>query len=127
MRYLSLFSGIEAASVAWGPLGWECVGVSEIEPVPCALLAERYPNVPNIGDVTKVTEEDIFPYEPCVLRFITPVECERLQGFPDGYTLLTNGKKPTADGNRYKALGNSMAVPAMAWIGRQIDIAELFQ
>lgn len=55
MRYLSLFSGIEAASVAWEPLGWECVGVSEIEPFPSAVLAHRFPNVINFGDVTKIT------------------------------------------------------------------------
>lgn len=54
MRYVSLFSGIEAASVAWGPLGWEAVAFAEIEPFPCAVLAERFPNVPNIGDVTKI-------------------------------------------------------------------------
>lgn len=59
MRYLSLFSGIEAATVAWHPLGWECVAVSEIEPFPCALLAHHYPTVPNLGDVTKITERDI--------------------------------------------------------------------
>lgn len=59
MRYLSLFSGIEAASVAWAPLGWECVGVAEIEPFPCAVLAHRYPSVPNLGDVTKITGEQI--------------------------------------------------------------------
>lgn len=59
MKFLSLFSGIEAASVAWGELGWECIALSEIEPFPCAVLAHRFPNVPNIGDVTKITEEDI--------------------------------------------------------------------
>lgn len=51
MRYVSLFSGIEAASVAWGPLGWEPVAFAEIEPFCCAVLAERFPNVPNLGDV----------------------------------------------------------------------------
>lgn len=59
MKYLSLFSGIEACTVAWKPLGWECVAVAEIEPFPCAVLAHHYPNVPNLGDVTKITEEDI--------------------------------------------------------------------
>ena len=54
MRYLSLFSGIEAASVAWGPLGWEPVAFAEIDEFPSALLAERYPEVPNVGDVTKM-------------------------------------------------------------------------
>ena len=59
MKYLSLFSGIEAATQAWQPLGWECVAVSEIEPFPCAVLAHHYPNVPNLGDVTKITEQQI--------------------------------------------------------------------
>lgn len=59
MRYLSLFSGIEAATQAWKPLGWECVAVSEIEPFPCAVLEHHYPNVPNLGDVTKITEQQI--------------------------------------------------------------------
>ena len=53
MKYLSLFSGIEAASSAWNPLGWECVGVSEIEPFPCAVLKHHYPKVPNFGDITQ--------------------------------------------------------------------------
>jgi site-specific DNA-cytosine methylase len=57
VRYLSLFSGIEAASVAWGPLGWKCAAVAEIEPFPCAVLREHYPSVPNLGDVTKITRE----------------------------------------------------------------------
>jgi DNA (cytosine-5)-methyltransferase 1 len=59
------------------------------------------------------------------VRRLTPVECERLQGFPDGYTAIPWRKKPEApDGFRYKSLGNSMAVPCMAWIGRRIDEVE---
>lgn len=54
MRYLSLFSGIEAASVAWGPLGWEPAAFAEIDPFPCAVLEERYPGVQNLGDVSGV-------------------------------------------------------------------------
>jgi DNA (cytosine-5)-methyltransferase 1 len=55
------------------------------------------------------------------VRRLTPVECERLQGFPDGYTNIPWRKKDEApDGPRYKALGNSMAVPCMAWIGKRI-------
>lgn len=46
MRYLSACSGIEAASVAWGPLGWQAVAFSEIEPFPRAVLAHHYPDVP---------------------------------------------------------------------------------
>lgn len=54
MRYVSIFSGIEAASVAWEPLGWEPMAFCEIGAFPSAVLAERYPNVPNLGDITKV-------------------------------------------------------------------------
>lgn len=53
MRFLSVCSGIEAASVAWQPLGWKAWAFSEIEPFPCAVLAHHYPNVPNLGDMTK--------------------------------------------------------------------------
>ena len=59
MKFLSLFSGIDACSVVWGPIGWEAVGFSEIEPFPCKVLAMRYPNTPNLGDVTKITEDQI--------------------------------------------------------------------
>lgn len=59
VRFLSLFSGIEAASVAWVPLGWECVAVAEIDRFACELLAKRFPDVPNLGDVTKITREQI--------------------------------------------------------------------
>ena len=59
------------------------------------------------------------------VRRLTPLECERLQGFPDGWTDIPYRGKPAPDGARYKALGNSMSVPCMAWIGRRIDeIAE---
>ena len=58
------------------------------------------------------------------VRRLTPRECERLQGFPDDYTLVPHRNKPAADGPRYKALGNSMAVPVMSWIGRRIAMVE---
>ena len=59
MRFLSLFSGIEAASVAFLPLGWECVGFSEIEPFCCEVLKYHYPAVKNLGDITKITKKQI--------------------------------------------------------------------
>jgi DNA (cytosine-5)-methyltransferase 1 len=64
-------------------------------------------------------------HEPSIVqnmavRRLTPIECERLQGFPDDYTNIPNA----ADTNRYKALGNSMAVPVMKWIGKRIDALE---
>lgn len=55
------------------------------------------------------------------VRRLTPIECERLQGFPDGYTDIKPNNKETPDGHRYKALGNSMAVPVMRWIGERIN------
>ena len=58
------------------------------------------------------------------VRRLTPVECERLQGFGDNYTDIKSKGKPTPDGPRYKALGNSMAVPVMAWIGQRIEQVE---
>jgi DNA (cytosine-5)-methyltransferase 1 len=61
------------------------------------------------------------------VRRLTPRECERLQGFDDDHTLIPWRNKPAdqcPDGPRYKALGNSMAVPCMAWIGKRIDAVE---
>jgi site-specific DNA-cytosine methylase len=63
------------------------------------------------------------------VRRLTPCECERLQGFSDDHTLIPWRGKPAdqcPDGPRYKALGNSMAVPCMAWIGRRIAAQEMF-
>lgn len=55
------------------------------------------------------------------VRRLMPVECERLQGMPDNYTLVPYRGKLAADGPRYKAIGNSMAVPCVEWLGRRID------
>lgn len=54
------------------------------------------------------------------VRRLTPLECERLQGFPDDWTMIDWNGKPAPDGKRYKAIGNSMAVPVMRWIGERI-------
>ena len=61
------------------------------------------------------------------VRRLTPTECERLQGFPDNFTQIPWRNKPAEDcpdGPRYKAMGNSMAVPVMRWIGERIDAVE---
>jgi DNA (cytosine-5)-methyltransferase 1 len=59
------------------------------------------------------------------VRRLTPIECERLQGFPDNYTNIPWRKKDESpDGPRYKAMGNSMAVPVMQWIGQRIQMVE---
>ena len=57
--FLSICSGIEAASVAFGPLGWKAAAFAEIEPFPCAVLAHHYPDVPNLGDMTKISAEQL--------------------------------------------------------------------
>ena len=60
-----------------------------------------------------------------IVRRLTPLECERLQGFPDGWTDVPfRGKEHPADGPRYKAIGNSMAVPCMRWLGERIALVD---
>jgi DNA (cytosine-5)-methyltransferase 1 len=84
MRYLSVCSGIEAASVAWHHLGWEPVGFSEIEPFPAAVLAHRFPHVPNYGDMTKFEE---WPIEPGTVDFLvggTPCQSFSVAGLRKG-------------------------------------------
>jgi len=70
------------------------------------------------------TTQDQQLYANMAVRRLTPIECERLQGFPDNYTDIKPKGKDTPDGPRYKALGNSMAVPCMKWIGEGIDMIE---
>ncbi len=59
MRYLSICSGIEAATTAWHPLGWTAVGFAEIDPFPSAVLSHHYPEVPNFGDFTNIKASDV--------------------------------------------------------------------
>ena len=95
-------------------------GVAVTQPVAPALTASNDPSrSPQSSEVTQqVTAVHSVTMQ---VRRLTPVECERLQGFPDGYTNIPWRKKDEApDGPRYKALGNSMAVPCMAWIGQRI-------
>ena len=73
------------------------------------------------------TNESHAIQQAMAVRRLTPVECERLQGFSDNYTDIKSKGKPTPDGSRYKALGNSMAVPVMAWIGARIQQYEDMQ
>ena len=73
---------------------------------------------------TEAVESGHIVATPFGVRRITTRECERLQGFPDDYTLVPHRNKPMSDGPRYKALGNSMAVPVMHWIGNRIQMIE---
>jgi DNA (cytosine-5)-methyltransferase 1 len=61
VRFGSLFSGVEAASAAWLPLGWECAWVAEIDPFACAVLKHRYPSTPNLGDVNEIEPGAVEP------------------------------------------------------------------
>ena len=79
---------------------------------------------PNGGG--RAQERNIADFRTMAVRRLTPIECERLQGFPDNHTLIGWCGKDTAecpDGPRYKAIGNSMAVPVMRWIGERIAAA----
>ena len=95
MKFLSVCSGIEAASVAWQPLGWKAVGFSEIEPFPCSLLAHHYPDIPNHGDMTQFKD---WPNEPVdLLVGGTPCQSFSIAGLrkgiadPRGNLMLTYG------------------------------------
>ena len=82
MKYLSLFSGIEAASAAWGPLGWEPLAFSEIDPFPSAVLARHYPEVKNLGDVTRFHEwPDL---EPDIIVGGSPCQAFSIAGLRKG-------------------------------------------
>ena len=84
MRYLSVCSGIEAASVAWEPLGWTPIGFSEIEPFPCRVLQHHYPNVKNYGDMTKYKEWDIDGDSVDLLVGGTPCQAFSVAGLRKG-------------------------------------------
>ncbi len=84
MRYLSVCSGMEAASVAWHPLGWQPVGFSEIEPFPCAILKHRFPNIPNYGSLTEYKQ---WPLEPGAIDLLvggTPCQSFSVAGLRKG-------------------------------------------
>ena len=84
LRFLSVCSGIEAASVAWEPLGWKAVGFSEIEPFPCAVLAHRFPNTPNYGSLTEYASWPIEPNSIDLLVGGTPCQSFSVAGLRKG-------------------------------------------
>ena len=110
MRYLSVCSGVEAASVAWHDLGWTPVAFSEIEPFPSAVLKHRFPNVPNLGDMTKYKEWPIEPGAVDVLVGGTPCQSFSVAGLrkglddPRGNLMLV-----------YLGLAEHLRVPWLVW------------
>lgn len=78
--------------------------------------------------VAATQDQTLIQPEGYIVRRLTPRECERLQGFPDDWTLIPYRGKPAEecpDTPRYKAMGNSMAVPVMRWIGRRIEAFDI--
>ena len=76
--------------------------------------------------VASETADKTMEANPMLVRRLTPLECERLRGFPDGHTLIGWKGRPAEecpDGPRCKAIGNSMAVPVMRWLGERIEEA----
>ena len=90
------------------------MSVTELDVSNC--LSSHQPSIMSHHAQTFVMDKEVT--QQMAVRKLTPVECERLQGFPDNYT---NIKPNCPDGARYKALGNSMAVPVMKWIGTRIN------
>lgn len=77
--------------------------------------------------ISATQDQTLIQPEGYIVRRLTPRECERLQGFPDDWTRIPYKGKPAdkcPDGPRYKACGNSMAVPVMRWIGERIEWVE---
>lgn len=112
MRFGSVCSGIEAASVAWLPLGWEAAWLSEISAFPSTVLAHHYPHVTNHGDMCQLPKK-ILSREieaPDILVGGTPCQSFSVAG----------RRASLDDAQRYFALGNSMAVPVVRWIGERI-------
>ena len=86
IRYLSVCSGMEAASVAWHPLGWTPVGFSEIEPFPCAILKHRFPNTPNYGSLTDYQSWPLADGDVQLLCGGTPCQSFSVAGLRKGLT-----------------------------------------
>jgi len=100
------------------------VGAVAFDVAQITSAANRTNEAPGLPASTISAGSNMHVAQRAAVRRLTPVECERLQGFPDGYTDVPFRGKPAADGNRYRALGNSMAVPCMAWIGRRIAVVD---
>lgn len=107
-----------------------CLTVADVHGVAQAFQQNTRDEVRYIGGDGQITgaltaesgaKQQNYIHNKMQVHRLTPKECERLQGFPDNYTLIPHKNKLAADSPRYKALGNSMAVPVMAWIGQRIQ------
>ena len=120
MKYISLCSGVEAATLAFEPLGWEPVAFAEIDEFPSALLAARYPDVPNLGDFTKVDwskyrgSADLviggFPCFPADTLVLTDAGLVPIQDIKIGDMVLTTNNK----------IGEVIAIKSYAYLNDKI-------
>jgi site-specific DNA-cytosine methylase len=125
---VDVYNGLTTGDVAIGlRVGDQSVGSlpAVITPEISPALTSAYARGTGARADSGVTRCVVSDQEILAVRRLTPRECERLQGFPDDYTLIPFRGKPVADGNRYRALGNSMAVNVMRWIGERIQRAEV--
>jgi len=105
-----------------GPSGDECQNLTIA--FPATMSGTQRAKSENISCSIGAANPTAIAGPAMAVRRLTPRECERLQGFPDDYTLITIRNKPAADGPRYKALGNSMAVPVIEWLLRRMDLVD---
>lgn len=123
---VSLFAGIGGFDLALTRAGVRVVAAVEIDPDARNILRRHFPDVSLFDDVCEVTGDQLRAAahgQPgtigTAVRRLTPVECERLQGFPDGWT---SGQ---SDAARYRQLGNAVAVPCVEWIARRLVAVEM--
>ena len=111
MRYLSLFSGIEAATVAWEPLGFEPVAFCEIDKFPSAVLAYHYPHVQNLGDITKVDWKEFLDKHGTVDLIVGGSPCQ-------SFSIAAGANRTSLDGKSNLMLEYLRAVDAVKpkWI-----------
>lgn len=110
--------------------GGPCHPLSAHAHAPAIAFDARQSDVIQYGEKTGPLDTDgstIGLQIGAAVRRLIPVECERLQGMPDHYTAITYRGKPAADGPRYKALGNSWAIPPVRWIGMRIAMVDALQ
>ena len=102
MRFLSLFSGVEAASLAWEPLGWQGASLCEFDSFPSAVLAHHWPSVPNMGDITAITERQIKSLGQIdVVVFGSPCQDMSIAGKREGF----NGERSSLFRDAAKVIG----------------------
>lgn len=132
MKVLSLFSGVGGFDLGLERAGMETVGLCEWDKHAQSVLRHHWPNVPQ-GPGISQDGEPMFTLTAtdrhavaagAVVRRLTPLECERLMGWPDGWTRYAEGGREQADTHRYKQIGNGVASPVAEWVGRHIMAAE---